>query len=42
VETRLREDQRELILLCEGRDERAEGGRIDEEEGWRYMVVLLD
>ncbi|KAK0652670.1 heterokaryon incompatibility protein-domain-containing protein [Cercophora newfieldiana] len=36
------EDEREFILLCEGRDERAEGGRIDEEEGWRYKVMLLD
>lgn len=40
--TRPGEDEREFILLCEGRDERAEGGRIDEEEGWRYKVMLLD
>lgn len=34
--------EREFILLCEGRDERAEGGRIDDEEGWRYMAMLID
>jgi hypothetical protein len=34
--------EREFILLCEGRDERAENGRIDDEEGWRYMVMLID
>jgi hypothetical protein len=31
----------EFILLCEGRDERAESGRQDDEEGWKYMVMLL-
>jgi hypothetical protein len=40
--TRPDEDQREFILLCEGRDERAQDGRMDEEEGWRYKVMLLD
>ncbi|RYP63951.1 hypothetical protein DL769_006829 [Monosporascus sp. CRB-8-3] len=33
---------REFILLCEGRDSRAEHGRIDDEEGWRYMVMLIE
>jgi len=34
--------EREFIVLCEARDERAEGGRIDDEEGWRYKVMLID
>jgi hypothetical protein len=34
--------EREFILLCEGRDERAENGRIDDEEGWRYMAMLIE
>lgn len=34
--------EREFILLCEGRDKRAENGRIDDEDGWRYMVMLID
>jgi hypothetical protein len=34
--------EREFILLCEGRDKRAEGGRIDDEEGWRYMALLIE
>ncbi|KAK0712120.1 heterokaryon incompatibility protein-domain-containing protein, partial [Lasiosphaeris hirsuta] len=38
----LAQQEREFILLCEGRDERAEGGRIDDDEGWRYKVMLLD
>ncbi|RYP08309.1 hypothetical protein DL765_008851 [Monosporascus sp. GIB2] len=33
---------REFILICEGRDKRAEHGKIDNEEGWRYMVMLLE
>ncbi|RYP08588.1 hypothetical protein DL764_001823 [Monosporascus ibericus] len=33
---------REFILLCEGRDKRAEHGRIDDDEGWRYMVMLIE
>ncbi|KAK4233672.1 heterokaryon incompatibility protein-domain-containing protein [Achaetomium macrosporum] len=34
--------EREFILICEGRDERAENGRIDEEDGWRYMAMLIE
>jgi hypothetical protein len=35
--------EREFILVCEGRDERAENGRHDdEEEGWRYMAMLVE
>lgn len=33
---------REFILVCEGRDERAENGRIDDEDGWRYMAMLIE
>jgi hypothetical protein len=33
--------EREFILVCEGRDVRAKGGRINHEEGWRYMAMLL-
>ena len=32
----------EFILLCEGRDVRAEGGREDEEDGWKYRVMLIE
>ncbi|PPQ88582.1 hypothetical protein CVT25_009963 [Psilocybe cyanescens] len=32
----------EFILICEGRDERAQSGRIDDEPGWRYMVMLVE
>ncbi|KAF8884198.1 hypothetical protein CPB84DRAFT_1789294 [Gymnopilus junonius] len=31
----------EFIILCEGRDKRAEYDEIDEEEGWRYKVMLI-
>jgi hypothetical protein len=35
--------EHEFILLCEGRDERAEDGRDpDDEAGWKYMVMLLE
>lgn len=34
--------EREFILVCEGRDTRAENGQIDHEEGWRYMAMLLE
>jgi hypothetical protein len=34
--------EREFILLCEGRDERAENGRDDDEDGWRYMAMLIE
>ncbi|KAI9167999.1 hypothetical protein HJFPF1_04143 [Paramyrothecium foliicola] len=35
--------EREFILICEGRDKRAERGRADDDEqGWRYMVMLID
>jgi hypothetical protein len=32
----------EFILLCEGRDKRAENGRFDEEEGWMYKMMLIE
>ena len=32
----------EFIVLCEGRDTRAEYDEIDEEEGWRYKVMLIE
>ncbi|KAK0737331.1 heterokaryon incompatibility protein-domain-containing protein [Apiosordaria backusii] len=36
-------EEREFILLCEARDERAEShDSIDEEPGWRYMVMMLE
>ncbi|KAK4197113.1 HET-domain-containing protein [Triangularia verruculosa] len=36
-------EEREVILLCEARDERAEDdGLVDEEPGWRYMVMMLE
>ena len=35
-------DEREIILLCEGRDTRAEQGMIDAEEGRRYRVMLIE
>jgi hypothetical protein len=34
--------ERKFILICEGRDKRAENGRIDDEKGWRYMAMLLE
>ncbi|KAH8800501.1 heterokaryon incompatibility protein-domain-containing protein [Xylogone sp. PMI_703] len=35
--------EHEFILLCEGRDKRAEGNNDpDDEPGWRYMVMLLE
>ncbi|TRX95629.1 hypothetical protein FHL15_003587 [Xylaria flabelliformis] len=33
---------REFILLCEGRDERADDYRYDDEPGWKYKVMLLE
>ncbi|TFK33580.1 heterokaryon incompatibility protein-domain-containing protein [Crucibulum laeve] len=32
----------EFILLCEGRDVRAENYTYDEEPGWKYMVMLIE
>ncbi|KAF8889453.1 heterokaryon incompatibility protein-domain-containing protein [Gymnopilus junonius] len=32
----------EFILICEGRDERARGGRFDEEDGWKYQMMLIE
>jgi hypothetical protein len=32
----------EFILLCEGRDVRAENQRFDEEEGWKYKMMLIE
>ncbi|TFK34154.1 heterokaryon incompatibility protein-domain-containing protein [Crucibulum laeve] len=32
----------EFILLCEGREERAENQRYDEEPGWKYMIMLIE
>jgi hypothetical protein len=33
----------EFILICEGRDKRAPKGHSpDEEQGWRYMVMLIE
>lgn len=32
----------EFILLCEARDERADGGNYDAEPGWRYKIMLLE
>jgi len=32
----------EFILICEGRDERARGGRFDEEDGWKYQMMLVE
>jgi hypothetical protein len=34
--------EHKFILLCEGRDERAERGREDFEERWKYMVMLIE
>lgn len=35
--------EHEFILLCEGRDERVEHGKDpDNEEGWSYMIILLE
>ncbi|KXX77881.1 Heterokaryon incompatibility protein 6, OR allele [Madurella mycetomatis] len=36
------QQESEFIVLCEARDERAKGGRIDNEDGWRYKVMLVD
>ncbi|KAI0554047.1 HET-domain-containing protein [Xylaria curta] len=33
---------KEFILLCEGRDERADDYRYDDEPGWKYKVMLLE
>ncbi|KAI0968257.1 HET-domain-containing protein [Xylaria arbuscula] len=33
---------REFILLCEGRDERADDYGVDEEPGWKYKVMLIE
>ncbi|KAI1310606.1 HET-domain-containing protein [Xylaria venustula] len=33
---------REFILLCEGRDERADDYGADEEPGWKYKVMLIE
>jgi hypothetical protein len=32
----------EFILLCEGRDVRAEGDRFDKKEGWKYKMMLIE
>ena len=32
----------EFILLCEGRDVRADRGKIDEEHGWKYKTMLIE
>lgn len=32
----------EFILLCQGRDARAESGQEDEEDGWGYMAMLVE
>ena len=32
----------EFILICEGRDKRARGGRFDEEDGWKYQMMLMN
>ncbi|KAJ3507764.1 hypothetical protein NLJ89_g6119 [Agrocybe chaxingu] len=32
----------EFILLCEGRDVRAEDGRMDDEPGWKYKMMLIE
>ncbi|KAF8884217.1 heterokaryon incompatibility protein-domain-containing protein [Gymnopilus junonius] len=37
-----RKKEHEFIFLCEGRDVRAEGGRFDDEPGWRYKVMLIE
>ncbi|RWA10527.1 hypothetical protein EKO27_g4582 [Xylaria grammica] len=34
--------KQEFILLCEGRDERADGDDYDGEPGWKYKVMLLE
>ncbi|OCK95425.1 HET-domain-containing protein [Cenococcum geophilum 1.58] len=34
--------EHEFILLCEGRDERPEYGKEDEEDGWRYKAMLIE
>ncbi|KAH7138762.1 heterokaryon incompatibility protein-domain-containing protein [Dendryphion nanum] len=42
LETNTLPQEREFILVCEGRDTRAENGRNDHEEGWRYRTMLLE
>jgi len=32
----------EFILLCEGRDDRAQNGKMDHEEGWKFKVMLIE
>ncbi|KAL5321428.1 hypothetical protein ACEPPN_009386 [Leptodophora sp. 'Broadleaf-Isolate-01'] len=34
--------EREFILLCEGRDARAGGGLYDHEDGWRFKAMLIE
>ena len=34
--------EHEFILLCEGRDERPKAGNIDDEQGWKYRVMLIE
>ncbi|KAI0870021.1 heterokaryon incompatibility protein-domain-containing protein [Hypoxylon argillaceum] len=42
LEANILPQEREFILLCEGRDERAENGKADHEEGWRYKAMLVE
>ncbi|PPQ95903.1 hypothetical protein CVT26_015589 [Gymnopilus dilepis] len=32
----------EFILLCEGRDEPAKDGSVDDDEGWTYKIMLIE
>ena len=32
----------DFFVICEGRDERARGGRFDGEEGWKYQIMLIE
>jgi hypothetical protein len=32
----------EFILLCEGRDVKAKRRKFDEEDGWKYKVMLIE
>ncbi|TGJ87980.1 hypothetical protein E0Z10_g788 [Xylaria hypoxylon] len=34
--------KREFIILCEGRDERADDYNYDGEPGWKYKIMLLE
>jgi hypothetical protein len=34
--------EHEFIVLCEGRDERAERGQEDQEPGWKYQLMLVE